>query len=99
MIGSYRRLAASGIEPIPAVAIGRTVHEQKDPMIEWREGEIETERTPVDWSELLSKGGLLPNTVKLRRLVDEQYGQSVPATPRPAGRTRSRSPAAGNEAE
>jgi hypothetical protein len=53
MIGSYCRLAASGIEPILAVAIGRTVHEQKDPMIEWREEEIETEGTPVDWSELL----------------------------------------------
>ena len=53
MIGSYRRLAASGIELILAVAIGRTVREQTDPMIEWREGEIETEGTPVDWSELL----------------------------------------------
>jgi hypothetical protein len=67
-------------------------------MIEWREGEIETEGTRSTGANS-SKDGLLRNTVKLPRLVDEQYGQSVPATPRSAGRTRRRSPAAGNEAE
>jgi hypothetical protein len=91
MIGSYRGLAASGIKPIRAVAIGRTVHEQKNPMIEWREEEIETEGTLVDWKRTPLMERLLPNCGDLSTNSTAKCASDIsPGRPHPQPQTSRR---------
>lgn len=52
MIGAYRRFVASGIKPAIAIAIGRTVHEQREKMIEWGYEDVETEEIVIDLDDI-----------------------------------------------
>ena len=55
MVGSFRRLAHAGMQPILGLVVGRATKDQSENMIGWAEEHVPVEAVPIDLDAIFNQ--------------------------------------------